>query len=153
MNPDLLGGFRENGLTLDQAVILASIVEREAVVPSERPIIASVYLNRFRRGMRLQSDPTVQYALVPRDEPSAPAGGYWKSELTFADLRVISPYNTYQVVGLPPGPICNPGLASLQAVAHPATTDYLYFVARPDRTHVFARTLQEHEQNVARYRG
>lgn len=151
LSPDLEAGFRVNGLTVYQAVTLASIVEREAVVPSERPIIASVYLNRLKRGMRLQADPTVQYALVPADGSLDPPWGYWKTALSLADLKTASPYNTYAVAGLPPGPICNPGLASLEAVAHPATTDYLYFVARPDRTHVFARTLEEHEQNVAKY--
>lgn len=151
LTPGLLDGFQANGLTIDQAVTLASIVEREAVLPAERPIIASVYLNRLRRGMKLQADPTVQYALVARDGLPDSVWGYWKPRLSFADLRVVSPYNTYEVVGLPPGPICNPGLASLEAVAHPAVTDYLYFVAKPDRSHAFARTLQEQEENVARY--
>lgn len=151
VTPDIVSAFRAQGLTLEQGVTLASIVEREAVVPSERPIIASVYLNRLRRGMRLQADPTVQFALIPQNQAASPLANYWKRPLTFADLRVQSPYNTYQVIGLPPGPICNPGLASLQAVAHPATTDYLYFVARPNGTHAFARTLQQHEQNVAKY--
>lgn len=151
LTPDLLDGFQANGLTLYQGVILASIVEREAVVPAERPLIASVYLNRLHRGMRLQADPTVQYALVAPDANGPPPGGYWKTGLTIADLRVRSPYNTYETVGLPPGPICNPGLASLAAVAHPATSDYLYFVARPDHTHAFARTLEEHQKNVAQY--
>lgn len=151
LSPDLEAGFQANGLTLYQAVTLASIVEREAVLPAERPTIASVYLNRLKRGMRLQADPTVQYALIPPDGSLDPPGGYWKSALSVADLEITSPYNTYVVTGLPPGPICNPGLASLEAVAHPATTDYLYFVARPDRSHAFARTLDEHEQNVAKY--
>jgi UPF0755 protein len=153
LTPDLLAGFQANGLTLYQAVTLASIVEREAVRPVERPVIASVYLNRLRRGMKLQADPTVQYALVPTDRPESPVSEYWKRQLSFADLKIISPYNTYQVTGLPPGPICNPGLASLEAVAHPATSDFLYFVARPDGSHAFARTLEEHDQNVAKYRG
>lgn len=150
LTPDLRAGFAANGLGVAQAVTLASIVEREAVVADERPTIASVYLNRLRRGMKLQADPTVQYALVqPNARPSP--DGYWKTRLTFADLAVASPYNTYQVVGLPPGPICNPGLASLEAVAHPASTDYLYFVARPDHTHAFSRTYQEQVRNVAKY--
>jgi UPF0755 protein len=137
-----------NGLTDYQGVTLASIVEREAVTPAERPIIASVFYNRLKRGMKLQADPTVQYALI--DDAMA-SSGYWKRSLTFADLANLSPYNTYQVSGLPPGPICNPGLDSLAAVAHPATTDYLYFVAKSDGTHAFARTLHEQEANVARY--
>ncbi len=147
----LRSGFDANGLTVYQAVTLASIVEREAVAANERPIIASVYLNRLKRGMRLQADPTIQYALAG-DGSNVPASVvYWKHALTFADLTVTSPYNTYRVTGLPPGPICNPGLASLLAVASPATTDYLYFVAKPDGTHAFAGTLQEQEQNVAKY--
>jgi UPF0755 protein len=150
--PDLVAGFRTNGLTVYQGVTLASIVEREAVVPSERPTIASVYLNRLRRGMKLEADPTVQYALVA-PAASAPSVGYWKHPLTFADLGDTSPYNTYQRTGLPPGPICNPGVASLEAAAHPAQTDYLYFVARPDGTHAFAETFAQHQQNVAKYQG
>jgi UPF0755 protein len=133
-------------------VILASIVEREAVVSSERPIIASVYLNRLHQQMKLQADPTVQYALTS-DAAANAEPTYWKRPLTLSDLTVASPYNTYQVAGLPPGPICNPGLASLAAVAHPATTDYLYFVARNDGTHAFARTFDEQQQNVAKYQG
>lgn len=152
LTPALEAGFASNGLSIAQAVTLASIVEREAVTPAERPIIASVYLNRLRRGMKLQADPTVQFALV---DPNAPGGEpratYWKSSLTFADLRVVSPYNTYEVSGLPPGPICDPGVASLEAVARPATTDYLYFVARPDNTHAFATTFAEQQRNVSRY--
>ena len=148
---DDLAGFTYNKLDLSSAVTLASIVEREAVQPSERPTIASVYLNRLHRGMRLQADPTIQYALVVADDVESGTNGYWKPRLTFADLAVSSPYNTYLATGLPPGPICNPGAASLAAVAHPATTDYLYFVARPDGTHAFARTLEEHQKNVATY--
>ncbi len=141
-----LGGMPQiaGGLPLHDAIILASIVEREARVPDERPVIASVYLNRLRAGMRLQADPTVQYALgVP--------GNWWKHELTLADLQMGSPYNTYLNAGLPPGPICNPGLASIEAVLFPADTDYLYFVAKGDGTHAFARTLEEHEGNVRKY--
>jgi UPF0755 protein len=151
--PDVPAGFQADGLTFEQGLTLASIVEREAVVPNERPVIASVYLNRLRRGMKLQADPTVQYAIATVDGPAgpSPAIGYWKRSLTFADLGVSSPYNTYRVVGLPPGPICEPGVASLEAVAHPAVTDYLYFVARGDGTHAFAKTLLEQQQNVAKY--
>ena len=151
LTPSIIQGFQADGLTIYQGVTLASIIEREAVVPTDRPLIASVYLNRLQRGMRLQADPTVQYALVPADAPADPPNGYWKRTLTFADLHTKSPYNTYQVTGLPPGPICNPGLASLQAVAEPAKTDYLYFVARPDGSHAFSRTLQEQQQNVSKY--
>jgi UPF0755 protein len=140
----------ERGLTPHEVVILASIVEREAVLPQERPLIAAVYSNRLGLGMPLQADPTVQYALI---EPRVPAPGdvLWKRDLTLQDLEVVSPYNTYRRVGLPAGPICNPGLASLDAALRPADTDALYFVAREDGSHVFARTLQEHLANVRRY--
>jgi peptidoglycan lytic transglycosylase G len=137
------------GLSLHEAVTLASIVEREAMLPDERPVIASVYYNRLALDMPLQADPTVQYALAERQVP-APGETLWKRELAVADLDVISPYNTYRNRGLPAGPICNPGLASLDAVTHPATTDALYFVARSDGSHVFAHTLDEHLANVRR---
>lgn len=136
------------GLSVHQVVTLASIVEREAVVPQERPLIASVFLNRLRRGMRLQADPTVQYALGCGADTNC-----WKQELTQEDLSVDSPYNTYVYYGLPPGPIASPGLDSLLAVVRPAATDYLYFVAKGDGSHVFAETLAEHLDNVQRYRG
>jgi len=131
-------------------VTLASIVEREAVEPSERPIIASVFLNRLRAGIALQADPTVQYA-VGQNNPSVAKYGYWKKDLTLDDLQVDSPYNTYVHPGLPPGPIANPGLASINAVVRPASTNYLYFVAKNDGTHVFAETLEEHLRNVEQY--
>jgi UPF0755 protein len=138
-------------LTPDQVVTLASIVEREARVPDERPTIASVYLNRLAKNMPLQADPTVQYAVATRDGTAASAYDYWRN-LTPDDLSVASPYNTYEHMGLPPGPICNPGEASIQAVLQPAQTDYLYFVAKNDGsgTHLFARTLVEHDANIAK---
>ncbi len=141
----------ESGLNAQQVVTLASIVEREAKVPSERPTIASVYLNRLAQDMPLQADPTVQYAAATRDGPAAVAYNYWRP-LTADDLGINSPYNTYVHTGLPPGPICNPGEASIRAVLQPAKTDYLYFVATTDGsgTHLFARTLDEHNANVAR---
>ncbi len=150
VTPDVRARAAERGLTLHQVVTLASVVEREAVAADERPVIAGVFLNRLQKGMKLQADATVQYAVVGPD-PRALAEGYWKRGLTQLDLGVDSPYNTYRYAGLPPGPIANPGLASIRAVLEPQQTDYLYFVARPDGTHAFARTLKEHEQNVARY--
>lgn len=138
-----------SGLTIHQVVTLASIVEREAAVASERPTIAGVFLNRLEAGVPLQADPTVQYAVVGTAPGTLP--DYWKKGLSLADLQVESPYNTYRVKGLPPGPIANPGLASLVAVIEPAETDYLYFVAKPDGSHEFARTLEEHNRNVAKY--
>jgi UPF0755 protein len=137
------------GLSLRDAVTLASIVEREAAKPEERPMIAAVYLNRLNLNMPLQADPTVQYALA---EPGVPAPGdaLWKRDLALTDLEVGSSYNTYRRPGLPEGPICNPGLASLDAVVRPAGTDALYFVARGDGSHAFARTLDEHLANMRR---
>ena len=138
---------RAGGRPLDEIVVLASIVEREARVAEERPLIASVFLNRLELGLPLQADPTVQYALG-NDPESVRRFGYWKQELTLADLLVSSPYNTYVTVGLPPGPIANPGLDSLLAAVRPAETNYLFFVARPDGSHAFAETLEEHRRNV-----
>lgn len=132
-----------SGLDLHDTVTLASIVELEARIPAERPLIAGVYLNRLNKGMLLQADPTVIYALK--------LAGKWNGNIRRPDLKMDSPYNTYRNKGLPPGPIANPGLASLRAAAFPAQTDYLYFVSRNDGTHVFARTLEEHNRNVVTY--
>jgi UPF0755 protein len=128
------------GLDAEEAVILASLVEREARLDGERPLVAGVFLRRLRIGMRLESCATVQYAL-----------GEVRERLSFADLRTDSPYNTYLHAGLPPGPICSPGTASLSAVAHPDTSaGYLYFVSREDGTggHLFATTLSGHAANI-----
>lgn len=130
--------------SLKQWVTLASIVEKEAVVQQERPRIAGVFVSRLQKGMKLESDPTVEYAFNIRQTADKP--------LTFAQVRKASPYNTYATPGLPPTPIAAPGLASLKAVLNPESTEYLYFVARYDGTHVFSRTLPEHEAAVARIR-
>lgn len=139
-----------HGLDLHGIVTLASIVEREAQLPDERPLIASVFLNRLAQGMALEADPTVQYALGYQES----TGQWWKRPLLFADLEVDSPYNTYRYDGLPPGPIASPGLASIQAVLQPAETAYLFFVvdctAATPGAHVFAETFEEHAANVAR---
>ncbi len=135
-------------LTLYEAVTLASIVEREAVVPNERPIIASVFLNRVKKKMFLQADSTAQYAFGYQ----AATKQWWKSPMTIDDLtKMDSPYNTYLHAGLPLGPICNPSLASILAVVEPAQTDYLYFYAKGDGTHAFAKTYEEHQQNQQKY--
>jgi UPF0755 protein len=152
VTPKLRQQLSARGLTLHQAVTLASIVEREAAVSAEQPIIASVYLNRLKRDMPLQADPTVQFAVASANLAEAFGFGYWKRELSRADLQVPSPYNTYVQRGLPPGPICSPGLGALEAVANPAETEYLFFVASGDGRHVFAKTDTEHAANVQRYR-
>jgi UPF0755 protein len=128
------------GLTPLQAVTLASIVERETAAPEERPLVAAVFLNRLRRGMPLQADPTVIYGIENFD-----------GDIRRRDLRAANPYNTYVIRGLPPGPIANPGRESLAAVLAPAPVDYLYFVARNDGTHQFSRSLDEHNRAVQRY--
>ena len=130
-------------LTPRQAVTLASLVEKETAQPSERPIVAAVYLNRLKIGMGMQADPTVIYALQ--------LAGRYDGNLRRDDLSFDSPYNNYLYAGLPPGPIASPGLASLQAAVAPATVDYLYFVSRNDGSHVFARTLEEHNENVRKF--
>lgn len=150
--PEMQEKANRLGMSVHEVVTLASVIEREAVVPSERPLMAGVFYNRLRLGMRIQSDPTVQYALATTQPDAQRKYGWWKKGLTVEDLATDSPYNTYRYPGLPPGPICNPGLASLRAAVEPATTDYVYFVAKADGSHAFARTLEEHNANVARYR-
>lgn len=135
--------FISTGLSVHQTVTLASIIESEAQLPAERPVIASVYRNRIGRNMLLQADPTVIYALK--------LTGRWDGNIRKGDLKMDSPYNTYRKPGLPPGPIANPGLASLKAAASPAKTSFLYFVSRNDGSHVFSGSLAEHNRHVQEY--
>jgi UPF0755 protein len=130
----------QSGMTLEEVVTLASIVEKETGAPEERPLIAGVFLNRLKRNMRLESDPTVIYGIDLFD-------GNLKKE----DLRAQTPYNTYIIMGLPPGPISNPGIEAIKAVLFPVPTDYLYFVSKNDGSHHFSRTLSEHLEAVRRY--
>lgn len=135
--PEWTARLQTIGMTRHELVTLASIVEREAKVASERPVIAAVYRNRLRAKMLLQADPTVQYAR-----------GSHTARVLYRDLEIDSPYNTYKYPGLPPGPIASPGAASMHAVLNPADVPFLYFVAMPDGSHEFRRTLAEHEVAV-----
>jgi len=128
-----------------EALVLASIIEKETALPAERAKVSAVFINRLRRRMKLESDPTTIYGLTGGKGPL-------NRELTRADLQSTSPYNTYYVVGLPPGPICNPGRASILAATNPARDRSLYFVADGQGGHAFALTLPEHNRNVARWR-
>ncbi len=141
MDERRLEKLAEMGMSVHEFVTLASIVEREAVVEEERPVIAGVFHNRLEIGMMLQACATVHYAI------GRPGG-----ELSQSDLETDSPYNTYRVEGLPPGPIASPGEASLEATLYPEDVSYLYFVARGDGTHAFADTFAEHQANINRYR-
>jgi UPF0755 protein len=146
VTPDIRLGFQRQGLSLYEAVTLASIIEREAVVHDEMPVIASVFLNRLAAGMNLASDPTVQYALGYNPSQKT----WWTNPLSLDDLKINSPYNTYNNPGLPPSPISNPGLDALWAVAFPAKTPYYYFRSACDGSgqHTFAKTFNEHVQNA-----
>ncbi len=133
-------GYEQSPETLRELVVLASIVEKEAALDEERPTIAGVYANRLERGIALYADPTVIFALKRL--------GRWDGNIRKPDLQIDSPYNTYRYPGLPPGPICSPGVASLLAALEPADVPYIYFVSRNDGSHVFATTLAEHNRNV-----
>ncbi len=145
LSAEIQNGLTQQGLTVQEAVKLASIIEREAIIDDEMPLIASVFLNRYRIGMKLDADPTVQYALGFNDAQAT----WWTNPLSAANLEVDSPYNTYRYAGLPPTAICNPGLNALRAVAFPAETPYFYFRATCDHTgrHNFAITFEDHVRN------
>jgi UPF0755 protein len=145
--PEMRQRTDEMGLTINQVLTLASLVEREAKLPEERPTIADVYLSRWEQGWRMEADPTVQYVV---GKPGSAES--WWPQLSGDDLFVESPYNTYQNDGLPPGPIANPGFASIQAVLFPDDTPYMYFVAMGDSgEHAFAVTKEEQDANVDKY--
>ena len=150
MMTEMLKRFRHQaqqvGLTSDfhRVVTMASIVEKETAAPEERPLVASVYFNRMAARMPLDADPSVIYAAL--------VAGRYSGAIHQSDLTFDSPYNTYRYAGLPPGPIANPGKSALAAAMHPATSDYLYFVSDGSGHHRFARTLDEHNRNVAAYR-
>ena len=131
------------GLSARQVVTLASLVEKETGKPEERPIVAAVYRNRLKIGMPMQADPTIVYALEKDHR--------YNGNIRREDLSMESPYNTYKYPGLPPGPVASPGKASLEAVLVPSIVPYLYFVSRNDGSHVFAKTLAEHNKNVSRF--
>lgn len=140
---DLRAAASALGMSEREAVTMASLVEEEAQKPEERPVISAVYHNRLKIGMGLQCDATVIYALQ--------RAGRWNGNITKADLAMDSPYNTYRYRGLPPGPIANPGRASLEAAVKPANVPYLYYVSRNDGSHAFATTLDEHNRNVQQF--
>lgn len=149
VTPAIRDAALARGLMLYELLTLASIVEREAAIPEDQPVIASVFLNRLALGMPLQADPTVQFAVVPPGSEPGPEG-WWKRDLTIDDLALDSPYNTYAYPGLPPGPIANPGIDAIRAVIDAPETDLYYFVAAPecDGSHRFGSTLAEHEANA-----
>jgi len=136
--------LEEKELTLEEWVIIASMIEKETGVDEERPLVSSVIYNRIKKGMALQIDPTVIYALKRRAE--------WNGKLTRKHLQLEDPYNTYYYKGLPPSPICNPGIKSLEAALNPAKTNYLYFVSMGNGRHVFSSSYEEHLKNIAMYR-
>lgn len=142
-------GAENKPLTIAEVVTLASLVERETRVDAERPLVAGVLLNRLRIGMRLQCDASVQYARERAQASGALEVGH-KERLLYRDLEIDSPYNTYRNAGLPPGPICNPGKAALQAAAAPRASEYLFYVMSPKlNRHRFAKTFDEHRRNIA----
>ena len=148
VSPEMRQAAGEAGRSLYEVVTLASIIEREALLAEEHPTIASVYLNRLDKGMLMRADPTVQYAMGY--QPTS--GQWWKTPVLLEEYAgVDSPYNTYLYADLPPGPICSPGLTSIEASIHPAETEFLYFMATGDGGHAFAVTYEEHEANVERY--
>ncbi len=141
----------DSGMSPHEVLTLASLVQREAAFASDMPPVAGVFANRLRRGMPLQSNPTVAYALDSADARGGESASYWKRKLSRADLSFRSSYNTYFRKGIPPGPIASPSLDAIKAVLHPADVDYLYFVSKPNRALTYAETLRKHKENIRRY--
>lgn len=139
--------LRRNGLNLNELIIIASLIEREASLPEDRPMVASVILNRLKLGMKLDIDATIQYALGYQSGEKS----WWKKELTAADININSPFNTYKNAGLPPGPIANPGLAAINAVYDAPNTDYLYYVSDNTGKLHFAKDIEGHNINITKY--
>lgn len=158
-NQELKVALETQGLTEKEGIVLASIVEREAKYDEDRPMVAGILLNRLNEGMPLQADATVQYAVATVNCPPAGEAGqlstvnceWWPKNLTKDDLKIDSPYNTYLNVGLPPTPIANPGLAALKAASQPTKTDYLYYLSDQDGRMHYAKTLEEHNENIRKY--
>jgi len=141
VTPEMSDRVRQMGMTMNALVTLASLIGKETGCSAEKPLIAAVFYNRLKKGMRLQSDPTAVYHMAP-----------FEGKITRRHLLFSTPYNTYRNEGLPPGPIANPGKDSLHAALHPAKVDYLYFVSNCNGSHQFSTTLKEHNQAVVRYR-
>lgn len=144
--PQMQADLTKTGLTQDQTIVLASLLEREGKSAEERAMIADILIKRLKNGQSLDIDATVQYALGKQ-----PNGSWWKKDLTLDDLKVKSSYNTYQNAGLPPAPICNPGLVSLTAAVYPTANPYLYYIHDKNGLIHYAKTLEEHNANVAKY--
>jgi UPF0755 protein len=140
INPETVQRMEELNFDMNQTLTLASLIEKETGLDRERQMVSSVFHNRLKKNMRLQTDPTVIYALADFD-----------GNIRKKDLSIDSPYNTYKYAGLPPGPIANPGLKSIQAALHPADTNYLYFVSKNDGSHRFSSNLDDHNHAVAEY--
>ncbi len=144
VNKEIKKRAAQKGLSMRKVLILASLVEKETARKVEKPLISAVFLNRLKKGMRLECDPTVIYG-IKLEDPN------FNTRLRTKHLKKVTPYNTYRIFGLPKGPICNPGLGSIKAVLNPAETDYLYFVSKNNGTHQFSKTLREHNRAVYEY--
>ncbi len=151
VTPKIQAGFASQNLSLGDAVTLASIVEREAATDADRQMVAGVLLNRLKAEWFLNADATVQYAVASNSCLGQSNCDWWPKSLSSNDLKIDSPYNTYVTKGLPPAPICNPSLSALEAVASPAKSDYLFYLTGTDGVFHYAKTIEEHNQNISKY--